>query len=83
MKSENILSILRVLAWMGTIGYVANLRSQVVSLGGSFYNPVAVQKTSDVSQDLRNLLEDNETVYLYIMSLIIVLTTHGGTPGCD
>ena len=73
-RTEKILSVLRVLAWLGVIGYAVNLGSQLICFAVSFTNPVASKKIPGVAQDLANLLNYNLWFYVLAMSFVIALS---------
>ncbi len=73
-RTEKILAVLRVLAWMGLIGYAVNLGSQLICFVVSFTNPVASKQIPGVAQDLVNLLHYNLRFYVWAMAFVIALS---------
>ena len=74
MKSEKILLVLRVLAWIALVGYAVNLGSQIISFAVSFVNPVASEQIPGVAQNLSDLQQDNFPHYVSAMSFVIALS---------
>jgi hypothetical protein len=74
MKTENVLSALRVFAWIGMIGSAINCGSQIISFGVSCVNSVAARQIPGVEQDLSTLLEYDFRLYLGAMSFVIALS---------
>lgn len=73
-KTEKVLSVLRVLAWMAMIGYAVNLGSQVICFGVSFTNPAASKQIPGIDQNLLKLLQYNFRFYVFAMSFVIALS---------
>jgi hypothetical protein len=73
-KTEKILSVLLILAWMGMIGYAINFGSQVICFIVSFTNPAASKKIPGISQNLLNLLQYNFLFYELAMCFAITLS---------
>ncbi len=73
-KTANILMVLRILAWLGVLGYAVNLGSQLISVGVSFFNPIAAKKLPGISQNLMPLIELNRNYYIGIMTLVITIS---------
>ena len=73
-KTEKILTVLRVLAWMGVIGYAVNLGSQVICVVVSFANPAASKQIPGVAHNLLNLQQYNFRFYALAMAFVIALS---------
>lgn len=74
-RTEKILAVLRVLAWMAMIGYAINLGSQVFSFAVSFFNPVAAKQIPGIGQNLENLMYYDFGWYVCAMSFVMVIST--------
>jgi hypothetical protein len=73
-KTEKVLLILRILAWMGVIGYSVNFGAQAISFGVSFVEPAVAKQIPGVSESLYNLLQQNFRFYTYVMSFVLALS---------
>ncbi|HKR04447.1 MAG TPA: DUF2975 domain-containing protein [Bacteroidia bacterium] len=73
-KTEKILSVLHVLAWVAMIGYAVNFGSQLISFVVSFANPAASKKIPGVAQNLLFLQQDNFWFYVCVMSFVMALS---------
>lgn len=73
-KTEKILIAMRVLAWLGMVGYAVNCGSQAICFAVSFSNPVAAKKIPGITPNLSGLLTYNFGFYVVAMLLIIALS---------
>ncbi len=73
-RTEKILSVLRVLAWMAMIGYAINLGSQLFSFIVSFFNPVAAKQIPGTGPNLENLMYYDFGWYVYAMSFVMIIS---------
>ncbi len=71
-KTEKILMVLRVFAWLAMIGYAINAGSQLICLGVSFSHPEAARKIPGIAQDLLNLLQKDFQNYALLLSAVIL-----------
>ncbi len=69
-KTEHILIVLKVIAWIAMIGYAIEAGSKIISLGVSFVNPEAA-KNLYKGLNFYELRQTNQWVYVGIMTLII------------
>jgi len=72
-KTEKILWVLRILAWIAMIGYTINLVSQIICLVISFTNPEAAKQIPGVV-NLLSLLKYNFRLYVIAMAFVISLS---------
>ena len=72
-KTEKILWVLRILAWIAMIGYTINLVSQIICLVISFKNPEAAKQIPGVV-NLLSLLLHNFRYYVIAMAFVIILS---------
>jgi len=64
-KTEKILTILRILAWIGLFGYAINLGAQIICFIVSYSNPVAAKDIPGVSESLWTLRQHSfQILYL-------------------
>ncbi|MEP7322567.1 MAG: DUF2975 domain-containing protein [Saprospiraceae bacterium] len=73
-RTEKILDVLIVLAWMGFIGYAVNFGSQLISFIVSFGNPEASKHIYRVDQNLISVRQFNFRYYVGVMSFVLVLS---------
>ena len=73
-KTEKILSVLRVLAWLGVFGYAIDFGSQVICFVVSFKNPAAAKQIPDIAQNLSNLMNYNFSFYVFAMIFVMALS---------
>jgi len=73
-RTEKILVVLRVIAWIAMIGYAFNFGSQVICLAISGINPAASIKIPGVGQNLLNLLHYSFRYYWYAMFFVLALS---------
>jgi len=73
-KTEKILIVLQVLAWMGVAGYAINFGSQLISFVVSVVYPGASKQIPGVEQNVEGLLNYGSRYYLYAMSFVIVVS---------
>ena len=73
-KTENILMVLRVLAWIAMIGYAVKLGSQVISIVVSLINPDASRQIPGIANNLSALLDYNFRIYVLAMSIVIAIS---------
>jgi hypothetical protein len=73
-KTERILTVLKLLAFIGGIGYAIVCGSELLSFVASFISPGWAKHTFAVDQNIFSLLDHSVSFYAYIMSLVIVLS---------
>lgn len=73
-RTEKILTVLKILAFMGAIGYSIDCGAQVTSFVASFINPEWAKRTYQVNLDIFNIREHSTWFYAYAMSLTIVVS---------
>ena len=73
-KTEKILLVLKVLAWLALGGYAVQCGSQVISFSVSLYNPEAAKRIYGTSLSLHPLYLHNRQYFIYIMSFLIALS---------
>jgi hypothetical protein len=73
-KTEKILLVLKVLAWMALFGYVVQCGSQMISFGVSFFNAEAAKNIYGTSLSLYEVYQHNRQYFIYIMSFVIALS---------
>ncbi|HEX6225191.1 MAG TPA: DUF2975 domain-containing protein [Chryseolinea sp.] len=77
-KTEKVLLVLKVLAWIAMIGYVVQGAGQTISFGLSLFNPVAAKNIYGTSLYLYDIYLHSLEYFIYIMSLFIVLAAMNG-----
>jgi hypothetical protein len=73
-RTERILVVLKVIAYLAMIGFAFNCGSQIISLVVSFYNPAASKQILGVPQSLSGLQQYNQVYFAIAMCIIIVLS---------
>jgi len=73
-KTEKILTVLHILAWIAMIGYAINCGSQVITFVVSLINPDTTKQIPGVVQNLFNLHQSDNTHYVSAMSFVIALS---------
>ena len=73
-KTEKILLVLKVLAWMALVGYILQCGGQIFSFGYSFFNPEAARNIYRTSLSLYEMHQHNQQYFIYIMSFLIALS---------
>src|SRR6187455_3310736 len=73
-KTEKILLVLKVLAWLALAGYIVQCGSQIISFGVSFFNPEAAKHIYGTSLALHEMYQHNQRYFINIMSFLIALS---------
>ena len=74
IKTEKILVVLKILAFMGVIKYSIDWGSQLTTLVASFINPDWAKRTYEVNLDLFSIREKSISFYTYAMCLNIAVS---------
>ena len=75
IKTEKILLVLRILAFMGAIGYSIEFGAQLTSLVASFINAEWAKRTYQVNLDIFKIRDQSISFYAYAMCLNIAVST--------
>lgn len=67
--------ILRILAFLGFVGYAIDCGSQITSFIASFVNPAWAKRTYQVNMEILNIREHSISFYNYAMCLGILVST--------
>jgi hypothetical protein len=67
MKTENVLSVLRVLAWILLAGYAINFASQLFRFGWKLFNPLELNEVVSSEADVL-------WAYVRVMSFVLILS---------
>jgi Protein of unknown function (DUF2975) len=73
-RTEKILVVLRILAFMGAVGYSINWGAQLTHFVASFINPEWAKRTYQVNMDIFNIREKSIWFYAYAMCLTIAVS---------
>jgi hypothetical protein len=73
-RTEKILVLLKILAFMGAIKYSIDCGAQLTHFVASFINPDWAKRTYEVNLDIFNIREKSIWFYSYAMCLIIALS---------
>jgi hypothetical protein len=73
-RTEKILVVLRILAFMGAIKYSIDFGAQLTHFVASFINPEWAKRTYEVNLDIFNIREKSVAYYSYAMCLTIVVS---------
>jgi hypothetical protein len=73
-KTERILLVLNILAWISMIGYLIQCGSQLVSFVVSFINADAVEKIYGTPLHVRAVIKYNYQYFIYVISFSIALS---------
>ena len=74
-RTKKILDILKILAFMGAIGFSIEWGSHLLTFVSSFINLNWSKHTYQANQDLFTIREHSIPYYCYAMSLIIIIST--------
>jgi hypothetical protein len=74
IKTETILTVSKILAFMGFIWYSILWGSQLLTLVASFINPVWAKHTYEVDLNLFSIREHSNGFYVYAMCLTIAVS---------
>ena len=74
-RTEKILVVLRILAFMGAIGYSIDCGAQLTSFVASFINPEWAKRTYQVNLDISKIREQSVWYYSYAMCLNIAISS--------
>jgi len=74
IKTETILTVSKILAFMGVIGYSIIWGSQLTTLVASFINPEWAKRTYEVDLNLFSIREHSIPFYVYAMCLTIAVS---------
>lgn len=74
IKTETILTGLKIFAWIAMIGYAIECGSQVISLIVSLNNPEGAKQIPGIQQNLTTLFLQSKQTYIYVMSFVIALS---------
>jgi hypothetical protein len=77
-KTEKVLMVLKVLAWIAMIGYVVQFGSQTISFVVSLFNPEAAKNIHGTSFYLYDIYMYGRQYFIYIMSFLIALSAMHG-----
>ena len=73
-KTETILLVSKILAFLGFVWYMILFGSQLVNLVASFINPEWAKRTYEVDLNIFNIREHSVGFYVWAMCLIIAVT---------
>lgn len=73
-KTEKILIVLKVLAFMGGVGYSIKWGSQLLTLVSSFINPDWAKRTYEVDLNIFSIREHSTWYYVWAMCLVIAVS---------
>ena len=73
-RTEKVLTVLKIVAWIAMIGYAMQCGSQLISVVVSFFNPEAASRFYEVNPDFFKLLPDSQGSFLYAMSIPIAVS---------
>jgi Protein of unknown function (DUF2975) len=73
-RTEDVLTGMKILAYLAMIGYSIQCGSQIISFGVSFFNPESAKDIYKTSMNLYELRQVNVKPFIYVMSLIIALS---------
>ena len=74
IKTETILTLSKILAFMGIVGYSIVWGSQLTTLVASFINPDWAKRTYEVDLNLFSVREHSISFYVYAMCLTIAVS---------
>ena len=74
IKTETILTVSKILAFLGIIGYSILWGSQLTNLVASFINPDWAKRTYEVDLNLFSIRDHSITFYVYAMCLTIAVS---------
>lgn len=74
IKTETILTVSKILAFLGVIGYSILWGSQLTKLVASFINPDWAKRTYEVDLNLFSIREHSIPFYVYAMCLTIAVS---------
>jgi hypothetical protein len=74
IKTETILTVSKILAFLGVIGYSILWASQLTTLVASFINPDWAKRTYEVDLNIFSIREKSTTFYVYAMCLTIAVS---------
>lgn len=74
-RTEKILVVLRILAFMGGIAYSIEWGSQLTTLVASFINPEWAKRTYEVNLNLFSIRDESTWYYVFAMCLNIAVST--------
>ena len=74
IKTETILTVSKILAFLGIIGYSILWGSQLTTLVASFINPDWAKRTYEVDLNLFSIRDHSITFYVYAMCLTIAVS---------
>ena len=74
-KTERILSVLRVIAWIAMVGYAFVFGSQLISFLVTLKYPAASKQFEGVAQNFSNLFQFS--LPYYVIALIIIIISSG------
>ena len=74
-RTEKILVVLKILAFMGGIGYSIEWGSQLTTLVASFINPEWAKRTYEVNLNLFSIRDESTWYYVFAMCLNIAVST--------
>lgn len=72
-KTERILTVLKILALLGAVGYSIEFGAQLLSFVASFINPAWAQRTYHANAGIFALRDRYFVYYVYSMSVMIAL----------
>ncbi|MGH2563385.1 MAG: DUF2975 domain-containing protein [Ginsengibacter sp.] len=73
-KTEKILTVLKILAFLGAIGYSIKCGSQLLTLVSSFINPDWAKRTYEVDLNIFSIREHSNWFYVYAMCFVIAVS---------
>jgi len=74
-KTEKILIVLRILAFMGFVGYSIECGAELTSFIASFINPDWAKRAYEVNPDIFSIREKSISFYDYAMILTIAISS--------
>ncbi len=78
-KTERILTVLKILALLGAIGYSIECGAQLLSFAASFINPEWAKRTYHANTNIFGLRDHYMWYYVYSMSVVIALSAMKAT----
>ncbi len=73
-RTEKILTVLKILAFMGFVGYSIDCGAQLTSFTASFINPDWAKRTYQVNLDIFTIRQHSIWFYAYAMCLTIAVS---------
>ena len=74
IKTEHILTFLKIVAWLAFVGYAIKAGAQTVALVVGFIDPTLAEKLYEVNPLLLKLRQHNVSFFVNAMSLVVFLS---------